>query len=68
MKIKESIMWIVVQSDLEDNGMNVLMADTGSAIKFKDKLSAWRYIERMCKEFGINYELMENDIELWRLH
>ena len=61
-------MWIIVQSDMEDEGINVLMDDTGGAIKFKDKVSAHRYIEIMCKEYGLDYELMENDVELWRLH
>jgi hypothetical protein len=62
------MMWIIVQSDMEDSGMNVLMDDEGGAIKFKDKVSAYRYIEHLCKEHGVDYELMENDIELWRLH
>jgi hypothetical protein len=61
-------MWIIVQSDMEDDGMNVLMDDKGAAVKFKDKVSAYRYIEIMCKEYGLDYDLMENDVELWRLH
>jgi hypothetical protein len=61
-------MWIIVQNDMDDDGMNILMDDTGAAMKFKDKPSAYRYIEVMCKEYGLNYELLENDVELWRLH
>ena len=61
-------MWIIVQSDMEDDGINVLMDDKGDAVKFRDKVSAYRYIEIMCKEYGLDYELMENDVELWRLH
>ena len=61
-------MWIIVQNDMEDDGTNVLMDDRGAAMKFKDKVSAYRYIEIMCKEYGLDYELMENDVELWRLH
>ena len=53
---------------MEDDGTNVLMDDRGAAMKFKDKVSAYRYIEIMCKEYGLDYDLMENDIELWRLH
>jgi len=53
---------------MDDDGMNILMDDTGAAMKFKDKPSAYRYIEVMCKEYGLNYELLENDVELWRLH
>ena len=61
-------MWIIVQNDMEDDGTNVLMDDRGAAMKFKDKVSAYRYIEIMCKEYGLDYDLMENDVELWRLH
>jgi hypothetical protein len=62
-------MWIVVQSDVEENGFfDVLMDDDGTALKFKHRISAWRYLEQMCKEANIDYELMENDVELWRLH
>ena len=61
-------MWIIVQNDMEDDGTNVLMDDRGAAMKFKDKVSAYRYIEIMCKEYGFDYDLMENDVELWRLH
>ncbi len=59
-------MWIIVQSDMED--LNVLMDDSGCAMQFKDKLSAYRYLEKMCNEFGVDHELLENDVELWRMH
>ena len=61
-------MWIIVQNDMEDDGTNVLMDDRGAAMKFKDQVSAYRYIEIMCKEYGLDYDLMENDVELWRFH
>mgnify|MGYP003146608765 FL=1 len=61
-------MWIIVQQDTEEDYVNVLMDDQGETVKFKDKISAWRWMERMCKEFNIDYQLMENDVELWRLH
>jgi len=53
---------------MTDDYVNVLMDDDGNAVKFTDKISAWRYIELMCKEHGVDMSHMENDVELWRLH
>tara|TARA_R100000656_G_scaffold9574_1_gene10390 strand:- start:323 stop:484 length:162 start_codon:yes stop_codon:yes gene_type:complete len=53
---------------MTDDYVNVLMDDDGNAVKFTDKVSAWRYIELMCKEHGVDMEHMESDVELWRLH
>ena len=61
-------MWIIVQNDMTDDYVNVLMDDDGNAVKFTDKISAWRNIELMCKEQGVDMEHMESDVELWRLH
>mgnify|MGYP003679245695 CR=1 FL=1 len=61
-------MWIIVQNDMTDDYVNVLMDDDGNAVKFTDKISAWRYIELMCKEHGVDMSHMESDVELWRLH
>ena len=33
-------MWIIVQQDTEDDYVNILMDEEGSALKFKDKISA----------------------------
>ena len=62
-------MWIVAQSELNDDGyFDVLMGEDGAVLQFKHRIAAWRYLEQMCKEANIDYELMENDVELWRLH
>ncbi len=61
-------MWIIVQSDTEDDRVNVLMDEDGCAMQFKNKISAYRYLEKMCNDSGVDHELLENDIELWRMH
>ena len=61
-------MWIIVNSDFDEDCANILMDEDGTAMKFKDKTSAYRYLQSMCKEHGLDYDLMEGDIELCRLH
>ena len=61
-------MWIIVNVDFHEECENILKDDDGAAMKFKDKISAYRYIQIMCKEHGLDYDLMESDIELWQLH
>ncbi len=63
-------MWIIVNSDdeFDEDCANILMGEDGAALKFKDKTSAYRYLQSMCKEHGLDYDLMEGDIELCRLH
>ena len=61
-------MWIIVQNDTTDNYINLLTDEDDNTVKFVDKISAWRYIELMCKEHGVDMEQIENDVELWRLH
>ena len=61
-------MWIIVQNDTTDNYINLLTDEDDNTVKFVDKISAWRYMELMCKENGVDIEQIENDVELWRLH
>ena len=61
-------MWIIVENDTIDDYVNILMDDEGNAMQFVDKISAWRYMELMCKEHGVDMEQIENDVELLRLH
>ena len=61
-------MWIIVQNDMTDNYVNLLTDEDDNTVKFVDKISAWRYMELMCKENGVDIEQIENDVELWRLH
>ena len=61
-------MWIIVENDMTDDYVNILMDEEGKAIKFIDKISAWRYMELMCKDHGVDMEQLESDVELWRLH
>ena len=61
-------MWIIVENDTIDNYINILMDDEGNAMQFVDKISAWRYMELMCKDHGVDMEQLESDVELWRLH
>ncbi len=61
-------MWIIVNSDFDEDCVNILMDEEGTAMKFIDKSSAYRYLQSMCKEHGLDCDLMEGDIELWRLH
>ena len=53
---------------MTDNYVNLLTDEDDNTVKFVDKISAWRYIELMCKEHGVDMEQIENDVELWRLH
>tara|TARA_R100000306_G_C4275100_1_gene92148 strand:+ start:287 stop:472 length:186 start_codon:yes stop_codon:yes gene_type:complete len=61
-------MWIIVENDTLDDYVNILSDDDGNAVKFVDKISAWRYMELMCKDFGLDMEQLESGVELWRLH
>ena len=61
-------MWIIVQNDTTEDYVNLLMDEDGNTVKFVDKISAWRYMELMCKDNGVDMEQIENDVELWRLH
>jgi hypothetical protein len=61
-------MWIIVQNDTTDNYINLLTDEDDNTVKFVDKISAWRYMELMCKEYGVDMDQIENDVELWRLH
>ena len=53
---------------MTDNYVNLLTDEDDNTVKFVDKISAWRYMELMCKENGVDIEQIENDVELWRLH
>ena len=53
---------------MTDNYVNLLTDEDDNTVKFVDKISAWRYMELMCKEYGVDMDQIENDVELWRLH
>jgi len=48
-------MWVIVRTDPEDDDYplpEILMNDDGSAKTFINEITAWRYMELICKEYN----------------
>ena len=66
-------MWCIVRADPEDEEYpmpDVLMNDDGSVKTFIDEVTAWRYMELICKELDFPTDAFMNDasIGLMRIH
>jgi len=63
-------MWVISRSDPDMELPDLLTDDNGFAIIFNDKISAWRYIELLCKDVSVDVQqFMEDDsINICRLH
>ena len=63
-------MWVISRSDPDVELPDLLTDDDGSPIIFNDKISAWRYIELLCKDVNVDInQFMEDDsINICRLH
>tara|TARA_Y100000310_G_C20266563_1_gene616048 strand:+ start:40 stop:285 length:246 start_codon:yes stop_codon:yes gene_type:complete len=70
LNIEGIIMWVISRSDPDMELPDLLTDDDGSAIIFNDKISAWRYIELLCKDVNVDVnQFMEDDsINICRLH
>jgi hypothetical protein len=70
LNIEGVIMWVISRSDPDVELPDLLTDDDGSPIIFNDKISAWRYIELLCKDVNVDVnQFMEDDsINICRLH
>jgi len=63
-------MWIITRDDPDMALPDLLTDDEGQVLTFHDKISAWRYIELICKDIHMDTStFMEADlISICRLH
>lgn len=62
-------MWVITHTDPDEMLPELLTDEEGSVMTFHDKISAWRYIELMFKEFGVPSSFMDDEcIDICRLH
>ena len=66
-------MWVIVRTDPEDDDYplpEILMNEDGSAKTFINEITAWRYMELICKEYNYHPDMFMNDpgVGIMRVH
>ena len=66
-------MWVIARTDPEDDDYplpEILMNEDGSAKTFINEITAWRYMELICKEYNFPSDMFMNDpgVGIMRVH
>jgi len=70
LNTKGIVMWIITRSDPDMEMPDLLTDEDGTVLTFHDKISAWRYMELICKDVDIDTTKFMEDvsINICRLH